>query len=184
RDGSDGTVYRATPGWTTSVGSVGSGMPRRRGLQAAADGDQREPEGQGQVGFRAEEGDGQVLEPELEAGNARPAEHDAVQVPAEHPQAVEELDVLDGEARPGEARPELRPLVAPVVVDGGVDRAVEAAVRGDEEDQPPAWRQALSEAAEGGPVVLDVLEDVQAQDGVEPVGGEGGGVEVGQIEGH
>src|SRR5439155_18184777 len=126
----------------------------------------------------------QVLEPELEAGDARPAEDDAVQVPAEHAEAVEELDVLDREARLREARPELRPLVAPVVVDGGVDRPVEAAVRGDEEDQPPAWRQALSEAAEGGPVVLDVLEDVQAQDGVEPVGGEGGGVEVGQIEGH
>ena len=53
------------------------------------------------------------------------------------------------------------------MMDGAVDRAVERLQRGDDEHDAPAGHEDLAHRGERPAVVLDVLEDVRAHDGVE-----------------
>jgi len=101
-------------------------------LGFAADGDERQPERQPEGRLGAEEGNEEILEPELKPGHARPSEEDAVHVPADDSEAVEETHVLDLEASLPEAGDQLAPLVPAVVVDRPVDRPVEPPVRRDQ----------------------------------------------------
>ena len=92
------------------------------------------------------------------------------------------MRVLDPKAGFLELRREPGRLVAAVVVDGPIDRAVEPLVGGDQEQEPPSRSQGGMKPAEGAPIVLDVLEDVETEDGVDPPSGERLGIEGHEIE--
>jgi len=55
-----------------------------------------------------------------------------------------------------------------------IQGAVQRAQRRHEQDEPPAGPEQVVHRPQRGAVVLDVLQDVQADDGVEPLGDEPG----------
>ena len=95
---------------------------------------------------------------------------------------VQVADLLDGEPGLGHEPLEAGLFVPAVVPQRLVERAVERRERGDEEREVPAGGQDAGEVAQRPRVVLDVLEDVQADDRVDALGGEVADVRVRERE--
>ena len=77
-----------------------------------------------------------------------------------------------GEPRRSELVRQLARRVAPMVAEGRVERPVDPGERRDEQQQPAARPEQRAHHGEGALVVPDVLEHVQADDGIEPLVGE------------
>jgi len=62
--------------------------------------------------------------------------------------------------------------IAPVMAQGPVHRTVQRGQRGDEQDEPTRGGQHAADRDQRSTVVLDVFEDIEADDGVEALSGQ------------
>jgi hypothetical protein len=121
-------------------------------------------------GFRldgAEEGHEEVEDPRLAAGEVVAPQDAAVQPPAEAAEDVLVVDLLDLEAGVVDHLLERFPRVTPEVADLRIHRPEESLVGGDEKQHAAAGSQEVIQTAERAAIVLDVLEHVEADHGVE-----------------
>ncbi len=90
--------------------------------------------------------------------------------PTERSERIDEPHPLDIEPGLLQQLREVTLAVATLVLDGPVDRAVQEGVRGNEQEQCSARREQVVEPGQRAAVVPNVLEDVEADDGVERPG--------------
>ena len=139
----------------------------RRSLGSACDREQRHADRRTEAALEPQPWHQPVVEARLDAGNGRALQHVRVQVPARHAEHVEIAHVLDCEPRPLELTHQAVARVPPMVVNGAVDGAVEALKRRDDQHDATTWHQHVAHPGERRAVLLDVLEYVGADNGVE-----------------
>src|SRR5258708_14653771 len=91
----------------------------------------------------------------------------AVEPPAEAPENVLVLDVLDFESGVPDHLPERFPRVATIVADLGVHRSKKRLVGRYEEEQSASGREEVVQTAQRPAIVFDVLEHVEADHRIE-----------------
>src|SRR5262249_45705834 len=101
-------------------------------------------------------------------------EEPGVGIPPESAHGIEVARVDDPEARRLQEPPHPAARVSPAMIGQPVHGSIECLVgRHHEDESPPAAREDASEAYERPTVIRDVLEDIEADDGVDATAGHG-----------
>src|SRR5207244_847400 len=164
---------RCTPARSPTAG-------RRRLIAVAtssrhlADGDERLTDPPGEQPLQPEQRYQRFVPAQRSGGNEPAAQHATGDPPSRHAGQVEVLEMTEAEPSRLELLRQLSGDVPAEVSQRFVEGAVQRSQRRHQEDEPSAGLEQVVHRTQRRAVVLDVLQDVQADDGIEPLGAESG----------